>query len=94
MSGLDDALGEAQAIEDALRAQLGDLIGTKVRAEHEAQRLDTRATLPGADPELAALAQRHRAQAERLASEAEEVRQSLRAQEARTESLRAEAAGA
>ncbi len=87
-------LGEAQATEDALRAQLGDLIGTKVRAEHEAQRLDTRAGLPGADPELANLANRHRAQAERLSNEVEEVRQSLRAQEARTEALRADAAGA
>jgi hypothetical protein len=87
-------LGEAQATEDALRAQLGELIGTKVRAEHEAQRLDTRAELPGADPELANLAGRHRAQAERLAAEVEEVRQSLRAQEARTEALRADAAGA
>jgi hypothetical protein len=94
VSTVDDALGEAQATEDALRAQLGDLIGTKVRAEHEAERLDTRAGLPGADPELAALAGRHRAQAARLAAEVEEVRHSLRAQEARTEALRADAAGA
>ena len=85
---------EAQATEDALRAQLGDLIGAKVRAQHEAERLDTRAELPGADPELGALAGRHRAQAERLAAEVEDVRQSLRAQEARTEALRAYAAGA
>ncbi len=90
----DGALGEAQATEDALRAQLGDLIGTKARAEHEAARLDVRAGLPGADPELTALAARHRAQAARLTVEVEEVRTSLRAQEARTETLRADAAGA
>jgi hypothetical protein len=91
---MSDALGEAQATEDALRAQLGDLIGAKVRAEHEAARLDTRATLPGAEAELATLADRHRAQAQRLAAEVEDVRQSLRIQEARTETLRADAAGA
>ena len=90
----DDLLGEAQATEDALRAQLGALIGTKVRAEHEAVRLDARASIPGADPELAALADRHRAQAARLVAEVEEVRTSLRQQEARTETLRADAAGA
>jgi len=91
---MNDALGEAQATEDALRAQLGDLIGTKARAEHEAQRLQTRSGIAGADPSLAELAERHRAQAGRLATEVEDVRTSLRAQEVRTERLRADAAGA
>lgn len=92
MSG--DALADALATEDALRAQLGELIGTKVRAEREAERLATRATLPGAEPALTDLSARHRAQAERLTVEVEEVRASLRAQESRTEALRADAAGA
>jgi hypothetical protein len=91
---MSDALGEAQATEDALRAQLGDLIGTKARAEHEAARLDARSAIPGADPSLTELADRHRNQAQRLGAEVEEVRSSLRAQEARTEALRADAAGA
>lgn len=89
-----DSLGEAQATEDALRAQLGELIGTKVRAEREAERLDQRARIPDADPSLAELAGRHRAQAERLTAEVDEARSLLRAQEARTEALRADAAGA
>ena len=90
----EDALAHALVTEDALRAQLGELIGTKVRAESEAARLATRATVPGAEPALSELAVRHRAQAERLAVEVEEVRASLRAQESRTEALRADAAGA
>lgn len=91
---MSDALGEAQATEDALRAQLGDLIGAKARAEHEAARLDVRAGLPGADAQLATLADRHRAQAQRLSAEVEEIRASLREQEARTETLRTDASGA
>lgn len=88
------ALKEAEAIEAGLRAQLGELISTKVRAEKEGARLADRATVAGAAPELAGLSDRYRAQAIRLASEVEDVRASLRAQEARTEQLRAGAAGA
>ena len=57
-------------------------------------RLGDRATVPGASSELAGLSQRYKAQAIRLAGEVEDVRASLRAQEARTEQLRAGAAGA
>lgn len=89
-----DALGEAEATEDALRAQLGELVSAKVRAEKEGARLADRATVPGAEASLAGLAERYRAQAGRLAAEVEEVRGGLRAQEARTEELRAGAAGA
>jgi chromosome segregation ATPase len=89
-----DALQAAEATEAALRAQLGELVSAKVRAEKEGARLADRATVPGAAPELAGLADRYRAQAARLASEVEDVRGSLRAQEARTEQLRAGAAGA
>ncbi|MDQ3632821.1 MAG: hypothetical protein M3417_16430 [Actinomycetota bacterium] len=89
-----DPLHEAEATEAALRAQLGELISAKVRAEKEGGRLADRATVPGADPELAGLAERYRAQAARLSGEVDEVRASLRAQEGRTEQLRAGAAGA
>lgn len=89
-----DALREAEATEAALRAQLGELISAKVRAEKEGGRLADRATVAGADPELAGLAERYRAQAARLSGEVDEVRASLRAQEGRTEQLRAGAAGA
>lgn len=84
-----DPLQDAIATEDALRAQLGELIGAKVRAEQEAARLADRATLPGADPAMATLSTDYAEQAVRLAAEVEEVRGSLRAQEARTETLRA-----
>lgn len=89
-----DPLNEAEATEAALRAQLGELISAKVRAEKEGARLADRATVPGASAELAGLSERYKAQAIRLASEVEDVRASLRAQEARTEQLRAGAAGA
>jgi len=89
-----DGLQEAEATEAALRAQLGELISAKVRAEKEGSRLADRATVPGADRALAGLAERYRAQAARLGFEVEEVRVNLRAQEGRTEQLRAGAAGA
>ena len=89
-----DPLAEAEATESALRAQLGELVSAKVRAEKEGGRLADRATVPGAAPELAELSVRYRAQSGRLAAEVEEVRAGLRAQEGRTEQLRAGAAGA
>lgn len=82
-------LQEAIATEAALRAQLGELVGARVRAEQESARLRDRATLPGADPAMAALSADYAAQAGRLATEVEDTRAALRAQEARTETLRA-----
>ncbi len=84
-----DPLQEAIATEEALRAQLGELVGARVRAEQESARLDDRASLPGADPAMATLSADYAAQGERLAAEVEETRTALRAQEARTETLRA-----
>jgi hypothetical protein len=84
-----DPLQDAIATEDALRAQLGELVGAKVRAEQESARLRDRATLPGADPAIGVLAADYADQAVRLAAEVEEVRMALRAQEGRTETLRA-----
>lgn len=89
-----DPLQDAEATEDALRAQLAELVSAKVRAEKESGRLADRASLAGADPSLAGLAERYAAQATRLAAEVEEVRGGLRTQEASTEALRARAAGA
>ncbi len=89
-----DALTDAEATEDALRAQLAELVSAKVRAEKESARLADRAGITGADPSLAGLAERYAAQGARLASEVEEVRAGLRTQEAATEALRARDAGA
>ena len=71
------------------RAQLGELIGAKARAEQESARLGDRSGLPGADPALQQLAGDYAAQGVRLAVEIEALRAALRAQEARTETLRA-----
>ncbi len=86
-------LDDAEATEAALRAQLGELVSARVRAQAEAARLADRATLAGADPSLLDLSARYRDQAGRLAGEIEELRGQLRAHEARTEALRADAQG-
>ncbi len=86
-------LEEAEATEAALRAQLGELVSARVRAEAEASRLADRATLAGADPSLRDLSARYRDQAGRLAAEVEGLRGQLRAHEARAEALRADAQG-
>jgi hypothetical protein len=76
-----------------LRAQLGELVSARVRAEAEASRLADRATLAGADPSLLDLSARYRDQAGRLAAEVDGLRGQLRAHEARAEALRADAQG-
>jgi hypothetical protein len=86
-------LEEAEATEAVLRAQLGELVSARVRAEAEASRLADRATLAGADPSLLDLSARYRDQAGRLAAEVEGLRGQLRAHEARAEALRADAQG-
>jgi hypothetical protein len=86
-------LAEAEATEATLRAQLGELVSARVRAEAEASRLADRAPLAGADPSLRDLSARYRDQAGRLAAEVEELRGQLRAHEARAEALRADAQG-
>jgi hypothetical protein len=86
-------LEEAEATEAMLRAQLGELVSARVRAEAEASRLADRATLAGADPSLLDLSARYRDQAGRLAAEVDGLRGQLRAHEARAEALRADAQG-
>ena len=86
-------LEEAEATEAMLRAQLGELVSARVRAEAEASRLADRATLAGADPSLLDLSARYRDQAFRLAAEVDGLRGQLRAHEARAEALRADAQG-
>lgn len=87
MSAVDDALLE----ELRLRSRLNALVHERAEALREAERLDARATLPGADAELGEIAARWRAVAERVAAETEEQRAALRAQEAVVARLRAEA---
>jgi hypothetical protein len=84
-------LAEAEATEAALRAQVGELVSARVRAQREAARLAERGRLPGAHGSLTRLAERYRDQARRLTDEVEVARRSLREQEARVEALRAAA---
>jgi chromosome segregation ATPase len=87
-------LGEAERAEQTLREQLADLVRARARAESESRRLSERAGLAGAEPSLAELAERYRAQGERLQAEVEALRTDLRRQEAEVERLRAAQGGA
>jgi hypothetical protein len=87
-------LTEAQRAEQALREQLADLVRARARAESESRRLAQRAGVAGADPVLGELAERYRAQGERLQAEVEALRTDLRRQEAELERLRAAEEGA
>ena len=90
MSDLD----EARRAEQTLREQLADLVRARARADSESRRLSERAGLPGAEPALGELAERYRAQGERLQAEVEALRADLRRQEAELERLRAAEEGA
>jgi hypothetical protein len=83
--------GAALFEELRLRSRLNALVHERAEALREAERLDTRAGLPGADASLAEVAARWRAVAERVATETEEQRAALRAQEAVVARLRSEA---
>jgi hypothetical protein len=87
------ALESALTTERNLREQINDLVTARARAQAEARRLTERATLPGADATLGAVAERYASQSDRLAEEINSLRASLREQEADTERLRADEAG-
>ena len=71
-----------------LRSRLNALVHEQAEAVREAERLATRATLPGAEPELEATAARWRTVAEGVASDIEAQRAALRRQEAEVARLR------
>ncbi len=83
------SLQEAERTDRELREQLNDLVRARARAQREAERLNARASLPGAEAALGALGSDYRGQAERLGTEVEQVRASLRRHEAELERLRA-----
>lgn len=87
-------LESALTTERNLREQINDLVTARARARAEVARLEERAALPGADPALAAVAERYAVQGERLGEEIGSLRASLREREADTERLRADEAGA
>ena len=74
-------LHDARAAELALRARLAEAITERTRARREAERLDGRAALPGADPALGEAAAFQR----RLATRADAAVASLRAELRRAE---------
>lgn len=87
-------LQAAVATERSLREQVNDLVRARARADSERLRLEERAKLRGAEPMLATVAERYARQSERLGTEIESLRSSLREQEAATEAARADEAGA
>ncbi len=84
MSGLDDALLE----EVRLRSRLNALVHERAEALKEAERLEARAGLAGAEASLRETAARWRTVADRVAGELEEQRGALRRQEAVVADLR------
>jgi hypothetical protein len=74
---------DARAREAALRAELAAAVAERARAGREAERLDGRATLPGADPAVAEAAAAQR----RLEAEATAEIARLRAELRRAEGV-------
>ena len=85
MTSLDDALLE----EVRLRSRLNALVHERAEALAEAERLEARAGLPGAEASLGDAATRWRTVAERVAGEIETQRGALRKQEGVVAGLRA-----
>jgi hypothetical protein len=84
VTALDDALLE----ELRLRSRLNALVHERQEAQKEAERIDVRGGLPGADDGLRESAQRWRTVADGVARDIEEQRSALRRQEAEVERLR------
>lgn len=84
MSEIDDAL----LSELRLRSRLNALVHERAEAVREADRLQTRSGLPGAEAELAATAERWRTVAAGVESDISEQRAELRRQEAVVARLR------
>ena len=84
MRAADDALLEALP----LRSRLNALVHERAEAVREADKLETKATLPGADGELTATAGRWREVASGVEKDIEEQRAALRRQEAVVAKLR------
>jgi hypothetical protein len=86
-----DALEEARAAEAEARARLAAAVTERTRAEREADRLDGRAALPGADPAVATAAGVQRGLAQEAAERVEALRAEVRRVEGRVATLEAEA---
>lgn len=90
----DADLDSARAEEARLRAELADVVADHRRTIDEADRLDGRAALAGAEPATADAARRQRARAAELAMAVDDLRARLRRQEGAVAQLEAEADGA
>ena len=75
---------EARAAEEALRQRLAATVTERARAQREAERLEGRAELAGADPRVAAAAAEQRRLAGVAGAEIERLRAEVRAAEGRT----------
>ena len=74
-------LGEARAREAALRAELAAAVAERARAGREADRLEGRAALDGADPAVAVAAEEQRRMETEAAAVVSRLRAELRAAE-------------
>ena len=86
--GGDTEADRALLEELRLRSRLNALVHERAEATREAEKLTTRATLPGADEDLRATAERWRTVAEGVEREIGEQRAALRTQEALVARLR------
>lgn len=69
---------EGRTLEDELRSRLAAAVTERARATREAERLEARATLPGADERVAAAAETQRRLATEAAADVERLRAELR----------------
>lgn len=78
------SVDETRAAEEALRQRLAAAVTEKARATREAERLEGRAALAGADPRVAAAAAEQRRLADAAGAEIDRLRAEVRAAEGRT----------
>lgn len=84
-------LGEARAREAGLRAQLAAAVAERARAAREAERLEGRAALEGADPAVGAAAAEQRRLESAAAADVSRLRAELRTAEGTVVGLEADA---
>lgn len=78
------SVDEARGAEAAVRQRLAAAVTERARATREAERLEERARLAGADPRVAAAGAEQRRLAEAAGAEIDRLRAEVRAAEGRT----------
>ncbi len=86
---MTEALQQAREAESSLRSRLADAVAERARTTREADRLEARASLPGADAAVAAAATEQLRLAAQAASHIETLRAELRRAEGQVVTLEA-----